>query len=606
MSFISKLYDKKISSKGLGVFRVFFSLILLLEVFRIFRYRQLYFDPMPFLETSALSAEIPFVIWMFVLFMLIIGAFTRIMAILNYVFILIYISSIGIFEYHMDYTYTGVSFMLLFFSVSKSYSIDRLFQKLKFSNLNQIYCSKETTSVLNYWLIIFVGVGLVYLDSIFFKMGSKIWTGGLGMWYPASLPQMVIVDNQWLLNQEFLIKSLGYLTFAFEILFPFLFWVKKLRIPLLIIGVGLHLGILIEFPIPFFALGVVAVYLLMIPVCFWKILELKIQAKSASLTLFYDAECPLCMRTRIILSYFDVFKKLDFKSVQESKNTNDKLKAFSEEALLDHMHSIDKNGKVFKGIATYKKAFLLIPIFFPLGILLHLPGVSHLANKIYNYVAVNRNVERCTAENCGFLPAPQIKERDDIKLLHNFKLKDFKIKAISLFVVGVLILQVLVNFKRPFSNTIANSIHTNIKNASSKLLGVTQHGVFMDRHFEHFDKLYTVSFNNELLPFYNEFGMPQKYLRGGSWVNFNFRVNKGGRSITNNELRKGLERFISFWAYKNDVKLNNVSFQLLKKEIDLPLNWKFNSLKNNLNSTWKVIGEIVWSDNRAKFLLNTE
>ena len=89
MSFICKLYDKKLSSKGLGVFRVFFSLVLLLEVIRIFRYRQLYFDPIPFIETSSLSAEMPFVIWMLVLFMLLIGAYTRIMAILNYVFIII-------------------------------------------------------------------------------------------------------------------------------------------------------------------------------------------------------------------------------------------------------------------------------------------------------------------------------------------------------------------------------------------------------------------------------------------------------------------------------------------------------------------------------------
>lgn len=604
MSFISKLYDKKISSKGLGVFRIFFSSILFLEVFRIFRYRQLYFDPIPFLETSPLSAEIPYVIWMTALFMLVIGVCTRMVAIINYIFILIYISSIGVFEYHMDYAYTGISFMLLFFSISKSYSVDRLFQKLKYSNLNVIYNPKENTSVLNYWLILFVGVGLVYLDSIFFKMGSKIWTGGLGMWYPASLPQMVVSNNQWLLNQEFLIKSLGYLTFAFEILFPFLFWVKKLRVPFLLIGVGLHLGILIEFPIPFFALGVVSIYILMVPLCFWKALELKLQFKKPSLTLFYDAECPLCMKTRIVLSYFDVFKKLDFKSVQQSINTNEKLKAFSIEELLANMHAIDKNGKVYVGIATYKKAFLLIPVGFPLGILLHIPGISHLAKVIYNYVAVNRKLERCTADNCGFLPAPQKIEKDAKTLLHNFKIKDFKIGIIMLFIVGVVILQVLVNYKKPFSNNLANSIHGNIRNASSKLLGVTQHGVFMDSHFKHFDKIYTVSFKNKLLPFYNEDGMPEKYLRGGSWVNFNFRVNKGGRDINNVELRKGLERYITFWAYKNNVNLDNASFKILKKEIKLPENWKYNSLSDNMNAPWKGIGEIVWKNDQATFILN--
>ena len=504
----------------------------------------------------------------------------------------------------MDYTYTGVSFMFMFLSVSKSYSIDRLLKKLKYSNLSQIYNPKETTSVLNYWLILFVGVGLVYLDSVFFKIGSRIWTSGLGMWYPASLPQMVVTNNQWLLNQEFLIKSLGYLTFAFEIVFPFLFWVKKLRIPFLIIGIGLHIGILIEFPIPFFALGVVAVYVLMIPVSFWKILELKIRVKKPSLTLYFDAECPLCMKTRIILSYFDVFNKLNFISVQQRLNYNANLKAFSEEELLYNIHAMDRKGNVYSGVATYKKTFLFTPLFFPLGILLHIPVISYVAKKVYSYIVLNRNVERCTAVNCGFLPASQRNEKDKVMLTHNFKIKDLKIMAISLFIFGVIALQVLVNFKQPFSNTFANSIQGKIKNASSKLLGITQHAVFMDGHFKDFNKLFTVSYNNKLLPFYDKNGMPDYYLRGGTFVNFNFRVNKGGRTVNNIELQEGLERYIIFWAHKNDLVLDNTHFKVLKKEIDLPQSWKFNSLVDNMNSPWEAIGEIVWKNNEATFTLN--
>lgn len=604
MNFIKKLYDKKISSKGLGVFRIFFSLVLLLEVFRIFRFRQLYFDPIPFIETSALSAEIPFVIWMFALFMLVIGAFTRMMALINYIFIIIYISSIGAFEYHMDYTYTGVGFIMIFLSVSKSYSIDHLINKLKYSNLSQIHVPKETTSVLSYWLLLFVGIGLVYLDSVFFKMTSKIWTSGLGMWYPASLPQFTIFNNQWLLNQKVLIISLGYLTFTFEILFPFIFWMKKLRIPFLIIGIGLHLGILLEFPIPYFALGVVAVYALMIPNCFWNIVEQKIKTKKPSLTLFYDAECPLCMKTRIVLSYFDVLNKLAFQSVQESINSNKKLEGFPKEEVLKNIHAIDIKGTVYSGITTYKKAFLRTPIFFVLGVLLHLPGISHIAKIVYSYIAKNRSVERCTAENCGFLPAPKKIEKDKIKLLHGFNRKDLKVITLTIFIFGVIFLQILVNFKQPFSNDYANTIHSYVKKASSKLLGITQHGVFMDGHYKNYNKVFTVSYNNKLLPFYNENGMPDNYLRGGSWVNFSFRVNKGGRNINNVELRKGLERYVSFWAYKNNIRLDNTRFKLLKKEINLPLKWKFNVLQDNLNTPWEEIGEMVWKNNQATFELN--
>ncbi|MBF4985473.1 hypothetical protein FNJ87_14430 [Nonlabens mediterrranea] len=55
----------------------------------------------------------------------------------------------------------------------------------------------------------------------------------------------------------------------FEIVFPFLFWLKRFRLPLLIIGLGLHLGILFSYPIPLFALAMINVYLLLVPISFW-------------------------------------------------------------------------------------------------------------------------------------------------------------------------------------------------------------------------------------------------------------------------------------------------------------------------------------------------
>ena len=103
------------------------------------------------------------------------------------------------------------------------------------------------------------------------------------------------------------------------------------------------------------------------------------KAKEPSLILFYDAECPLCMKTRIVLSYFDVFKSLDFKSVQENSNSNKKLEGLSKESLLNNIYAIDSKGAMYSGIDTYKKAFLQTPVFFILGLLLHIPGISHLA-----------------------------------------------------------------------------------------------------------------------------------------------------------------------------------------------------------------------------------
>ena len=95
---------------------------------------------------------------------------------------------------------------------------------------------------------------------------------GLGMWKPASMPQSVFINISPLLNLKYFMLTLGYLTFLFETIFIFTFWRKSWRVFLLTIGICLHIGILICFPIPFFALGVSTIYLLMVPVKIWKVI----------------------------------------------------------------------------------------------------------------------------------------------------------------------------------------------------------------------------------------------------------------------------------------------------------------------------------------------
>lgn len=253
-----KLYDKKISASGLAVFRITFFLNLFFEVIHIFNYRQLYFDEIPFLITSSFDMTFPLLFWGIVLLFIVFGCFTRIMAIINYLFCFFVLSSFTDFEYHMHYVYVGISFLTIFLPVSRVLSIDALY-----------VAKNKFVSVLYYYLPVLVGIGFVYFDSVFHKFTSNIWMNGLGVWYPASLPYITILGDQWLLNQKWMMLFLGYFTLFFEAIFIFVFWNKKIRLPFVIIGVCLHLGILLEFPIPYFALGVIAIYTLMIPVGFW-------------------------------------------------------------------------------------------------------------------------------------------------------------------------------------------------------------------------------------------------------------------------------------------------------------------------------------------------
>ena len=260
---IDKYYRLRIDPIGLSLFRIAYSSVVLLEVLQLFYFRAMVYAPSSTQTTIELTA------WIVVVVCLIVGLGTRPATILNYAFTLRFVSTLTDWEYHFDYGMTGMNFILMFMPVSRVLSVDALWRHWRTRTLAK-QPQTDLVSALNYTIPIFVGVGLVYFDSIFHKVTSQIWTQGLGIWVPSSLPQITWHDWSILLNFELIALSLGYLTFFFEFAFVFCFWFRKLWLPLFVVGVGLHLGILATFPIPLFALGNVSFYILLVPVKLWR------------------------------------------------------------------------------------------------------------------------------------------------------------------------------------------------------------------------------------------------------------------------------------------------------------------------------------------------
>jgi hypothetical protein len=96
-----------------------------------------------------------------------------------------------------------------------------------------------------------------------------MWLSGLGFWLPSSLPQNARTNLSWVLNQEYLVQVFGYGILVFELLFLFLIWIRPLRWVLITMGILLHLGIAIAYPIPHFALLMLALYIPLLPDEVW-------------------------------------------------------------------------------------------------------------------------------------------------------------------------------------------------------------------------------------------------------------------------------------------------------------------------------------------------
>ena len=301
---MSKILYKKIDNIGLSIFRIVFCFILLFEIFNLFEFRHIIFDKSPFHNIGEIDINLIFPFWIASVIFLIFGVFSRYSAIINYLFCVIIFSSAHKFEYHAYFIYLGVSFLLIIMPISRTLSLDSLLKKIKYSTLHSKYIPDDKVLAVNYFIPVLMGLGFTYFDSIFWKFQDDIWISGLGMWLPCNIPPVTRINASFLLNQEFLVKFLGYLVLIFETVFIFLFWFKSFRVPLLIIGVFFHLGILIMYPIPLFALVGIATYLLMVPLNWWNKLFKLFKFKKPKFIFYYDGECPMCIKIVVIIIYF--------------------------------------------------------------------------------------------------------------------------------------------------------------------------------------------------------------------------------------------------------------------------------------------------------------
>lgn len=603
---IKNLYNKKISGLGLAIFRIAYSLILLCGVMQFNYFRHLIFDKVPFIDPAEINFGIPIKIWMIAIIFIIFGLFTRLATIINYLMTVILIGSINTYEYHMFYAYLGINFLMMFLPLSQNLSLDRLIQKLKYSNTRFNYEPPKKVSALCYLVPVFIGIAFVYFDSTFYKFTSSYWTKGLGVWYPTSFPFTNFISIPTILDQKYIMLSLGYLTLLFESVFIFTFFRKKLRIPLLIIGLGLHLGIVICYPIPWFGFGMCSIYLLMVPVSFWEKL-FAIDKRKPQLFFYYDGECPLCNRTKIIIQHFDIAGRIEFKTVQYYAEQEVLLTNISTDDLLNDIHSI-RNGKIYKGLDTYIQVFDCINYLKPISWFLRIPGIYHLGKLVYQFIAKNRNTERCTEENCGYTPPVLPPDEDSFKILQNYTLKDLKVSGIKIGLYSIILLQIIVSYnsigkKGGFEKTSlgrkVNNISNNVEPITKTFWGITHHAVFMDYHFSKYNHIIAVTYldkngNEVWLPIINKDGTPGRNLHYGPlWVKWSFRVNNN--EINQDNLKKGIRDFTAFWAYKNNIDLNDAKFIIKLKKIDTaPYEWKKGFLSEQMNKSWADIGEATW------------
>ncbi|MBS1961101.1 MAG: hypothetical protein JST04_02710 [Bdellovibrionales bacterium] len=106
-----------------------------------------------------------------------------------------------------------------------------------------------------------IQVCVIYAFSGWEKLKGVAWWKGEAIWTVIANAQIARWQMNWMSNFPLVITLLTYMTLLWEIYFPALIWIRKLRPWILIGGLGLHLGIGITVFIPYFSALMIISYI---------------------------------------------------------------------------------------------------------------------------------------------------------------------------------------------------------------------------------------------------------------------------------------------------------------------------------------------------------
>lgn len=610
----NRMYFKRVDATGLAIFRIAFFLVFFMEVLQMFEFRHLVYDTVPFIQPADIEPSYILVSWLLTIGCLVLGLFTRVAAIINYILTVHFMGLTVLHEYHMFHVYLIVNFLVIFLPVSQVISLDAIWKRLKYSSTRTRYTTNGNVPVVAYYAVVFTGIGLVYFDSIFYKSMSHMWQTGLAFWLPCSIPFAVNFDNSFILNIKWLCVGLSFLSLFFETTFIFVFFRKRWRWPVFILGAGLHFSILFEYPIPWFALGYVAMYLLVVPHYFWKWCGRKLRYKQPRYTFLYDGECPLCVRTVIVLESFDILGAIRFMALQRGGSELQAVQGIDLDVLLNDIHVVSASGKLYRGVDSYAHVLTKIPLFFWLGWLMQIPGPKQFAAACYRAIADSRITQRCTDDNCGYTPPLIPKDSDSIKLTQTLTLGALRVRFIALGIFLLLMLQLNSTYNSDAVNALKQqtgwdktgierriqSYTQPIRGFSKVFWGIKGHNVFLDAHFAGYNHIIAVEYidpkgeQNIWLPITDYSGMPGEYQVGPLWTRWAFRVN--GTRVREDNLKRGFRDFTAFWIGTTHHSFKDARFRIWVKYMDTPVGWEYNFLRNQMAKPWHDAGTVQWLD----------
>lgn len=598
---------RQVPPTGLSIVRICTAACLMANLAGIAPFRHLIFDPIPYLVLTDRPINLLIGLWFVAIVLLGLGLFTRLAAVVNYALIVYFTSNMQLlqFEYHADHMLTFLSAAFIVAPVSRNLALDPLLRRVWRPRPPHQQRDAGTVNHLWYLLLAFAGIGFVYLDSVFYKAASPFWVAGLGMWLPAAmLPMSSWFDLSPILNVEWLVRPLGFLTFAYEVLFVPLMWFRPTRLVLLAVGLGLHLGIGVAYPIPVFGLAGVTALLLLVPPEWWGKVGARIRRPTPRVTVYFDEDCGLCNRTRTVFEHFDPRGNVRWLGAQSFAPTEAALAEVDPEQLLVDIHAVDRDGTVLRGFDAYVRMFRHVWIFRPVGLACRLGIVRVIGRRIYRRIADSRSTGSCALpKNPGgrkVAPLARARRRAGIVLACAAMAVLLALQATMTIVYAV-----PGKLGRPLVDPETTQYVTqHVRPPAEKYLGITPHAVFHWTHFAGYDHMVSLSVlredgTEEMLPIVTEDGKPGRLNFERLWVYWTHRVVRPATDTA--RLRDATRRYTAFWNHHAGIGFEDAHYVVMVKPFGGASEWRDNELERSRDVPWTPVGTADWVDGEFRF-----
>lgn len=108
------------------------------------------------------------------------------------------------------------------------------------------------------------------------------------------------------------------------------------------------------------------------------------------LTVLYDGYCVICQQTKRIVGVLDWFHRVEFLNIHDWDVVSQRYPTLDFEQAMGQVHAMSSTGAMYGGFFGMRRMLRELPLGFPLWLVLHIPGMSWIGQKVYGLIASNR------------------------------------------------------------------------------------------------------------------------------------------------------------------------------------------------------------------------